>query len=85
MAKIARTLVSKEYLEMVLRGDVFARPNTTIETDAPKDLEVLGLAYRPHSIGLEIWVKSETFEDVLEGGEPPVVGPFVYTVKELNG
>ena len=90
MTKIARTLISKEYLEMILRADFFARPNTIIETDAPKDMEVLGLAYYPHgSFGsthtLEIWVKSETFEEIAEGADPPVVGPFIYTVKEING
>ena len=88
MAKIARVLVSKQFLEMVLRADTFAKPNTVTTSNAPKDLEVLGLAIPdfvrgyPHT--LEVYVKSETFDDVPEGVEPPLIDTFIYTQKVLE-
>jgi hypothetical protein len=84
MAKIARVQISKEYFELILRGEFRLRPNATIETDAPKDLEVIGLSIPQRFIGflhtLEVYVKSESFADVPEGSEPPVISPFVYKV-----
>jgi hypothetical protein len=89
MARVARVRISKEFFEMFLRGEVNARPNTVVTTNAPKDLEVLGLGL-PESVSgryphtLEIYVKSETFEDVPEGQEPPLIEPFQYHVDDLN-
>ena len=85
MAKIARTQISKEYFELILRGEFGLRPNATIETNAPKDLELISLHNSNYFTGflhtLEIYVKSESFADVPEGSEPPVISPFIYKVK----
>ena len=81
MAKIARVEISKEYLEMVLRADFWTKPNQTITTDAPKDLKIAGLyksEYYPNCF--EIYVKSDSFNDVPEGAEIPKIRPFIYTV-----
>jgi len=84
MARVARMRISKEILEVILRADVGTRPNTTIETNAPKDLKVLGLGnvkglIYPHTF--EVYVESETFDDVPEGADPPEIDAFIYTVK----
>jgi hypothetical protein len=85
MAKIARVYITKEFLEMLLRAEINFMSGYQVETDAPKDLQLLGLAYRPHSYGLpytlEIWVTSETFKEVPEGAEPPVIESFRYSLK----
>jgi len=89
MARVARLQISKEFFEIFLRAEYGTSPNMTIETNAPKDLEVLGLAYPlearygfvgyPHT--LEVVVKSESFEDIPECCEPPLIDKFIYTVK----
>lgn len=74
---------------MMLRADFFARPNTIIKSNAPKDLQILGLAFAetytgyPHTF--EIYVSSETFDEVPEGSEPPLISPFIYTVETIDG
>jgi hypothetical protein len=84
MTKIARLEISKEFFEMFLRGELFMEPNTHIRTNAPKDLEVVGLVVPERWYGypgtLEIFVRSETFAEVVEGAVPPVIEPFTYTL-----
>lgn len=84
MAKVARIQISKEYFEMFLRADFGTRPNTTLSSDAPKDLEVIGLAYPEGYQGypgtLTIYIKSDDFDEVPEGQEPPLIEPYHYTV-----
>lgn len=90
MAKIARVQVSKQWFEYFLRGEFGLRPNTVISSNAPKDLEVIGLYIpenkRPFPIDvLEVYVKSESFKDIPNGIDYPLIEPFLYTITELNG
>lgn len=88
MPKVARTKISKEYLESMLRADFWAHPNTVVTSNAPKDLEILGLAYSKdfpeNPYVLEVYVKSESFDDVPEGQEPPLIEPFYYTQNTME-
>lgn len=81
MAKVAKVRISKEYLEDFLRADYGTQPNTTIESNAPKDLKVLGLkqifGFYPT---FWVYVESDEFADVPEGSEPPEIEPFIYKV-----
>jgi len=79
--KIARVEISKEYFEMIIRADFFAKPNQTITTDAPKDLEIVGVVESEHYPNcLELYVSSESFDEVPEGAKPRLIKPFTYTV-----
>jgi hypothetical protein len=83
MAKVARVRISKELLEQIIRADFGQYPGRTVTTNAPKDLEILGVGkieglLYPHTF--ELYVKSETFDDVPEGAEPPEIEAFTYTV-----
>jgi len=79
--KVAKVQISKELLEQVLKADINQPTGRVITTDAPKDLEVLGFASIEGSPWtFEAYVKSETFLDIPEGSEPPLIAPFVYTV-----
>ena len=81
MAKVAKVKISKDLLEQILRADIGTQPNTTVTTNAPKDLKVLGLAiHLPYPHTFEMYVESETFADIPEATEPPEIEPFVYTI-----
>jgi hypothetical protein len=83
MAKVAKVRISKDFFEMFLRADYGTQPNTTIESNAPKDLKVLGLRtiYDFYPYTFWVYVESEEFENIPEGAEPPEIEPFVYTVR----
>lgn len=72
---------------MFLRGELFMEPNTHIRTNAPKDLEVVGLVVPERWHGypgvLEVFVRSETFAEVQEGAVPPVIEPFTYELVKI--
>jgi hypothetical protein len=87
MARIAKVEISKELFEFFIRGEFGAHPGTIIESNAPKDLKVLGLArtssYSMHGYPMSLYVvcESESFDDIAEMAEPPLIEPFIYTVK----
>jgi len=79
--RVARIQISKEFFEMILIADVNQPPGRIITSNAPKDLEVLGFATsKVNPFTFEALVKSESFFDVAEGGEPPLIEPFIYTI-----
>ena len=86
--KIAKMRVSKEYLEMVLRADVFTQPNTIVKSNAPKDLEVLGLDQSRlelfGSATFWVYVTSDTFKEIPEGADIPEIPPFTYEVVRME-
>jgi hypothetical protein len=87
VARVAKVKISKEFLEMLLRADFEVQLNRRLETNAPKDLKILGLANIPHfgyPHTFYIYVESESFEEIQEGTDPPEINPFVYSSFEVN-
>lgn len=86
--RIARVKISKEFFEMCLKADFGNTPNSIVTSDAPKDLEVIGIAYSVEQFlqptTFDIYVRSETFQDVPEGAEIPRIKPFLYTKRLLT-
>ena len=83
--KIARVQISREYFEMIIKADGLPPPNRIITSNAPKDLEVLGFtATRDFPFTFDMYCKSESFAEIAEGAEPPLISPFIYTVKEIE-
>lgn len=82
--RVARVQISKEFFEMFVRAES-GIPFTVYESNAPKDLEVLGFATsQDHPFTFEAYVKSESFPEVAEGAMPPLISSFVYTQKNLT-
>lgn len=70
--KVARLQVSTEVLTNLLRG--YCDPIAA--TDAPKDLKVVSIGQSGEDIAMgrfTVWVESESFDSVPEGGVIPVV------------
>lgn len=78
--------MSQEILENFIRADFWANPGQRITSNAPKDLEILGLAKSDvYPFTFEAYVKSESFAENPEGAIPPLIEPFTYTVTQLEG
>ncbi len=79
--RVAKVRVSGELLSQILSGQVGSKPDTTIETDAPGDLRVIGVAGVPNTFDtFWLYVESQTFESVPECAEPPEIPSFTYRV-----
>lgn len=83
MSNYAKVRVSIEFLTEILRGEFGT--GYKIETDSPKDLEVIGLShidlnFPPHT--LYIICASSTFPENIEGADIPEIPPFTYTIKK---
>jgi hypothetical protein len=75
--KWARVRVSTGVLQSLLLGETFGPCS---DTTAPDDLEVLGVEQPPHAVGMFFYAvcRSNSFKPVPEGGEIPIIEPFVY-------
>jgi hypothetical protein len=76
-------MISVELFEMILRAEVGGREGYRVETNAPKDLKVLGFAPvdgEPILRTVFAFVESESFAEVAEGSQPPLIEPFQYTM-----
>lgn len=75
--KIGRLRLSADLLQSILKGDW---SKACSRTNAPEDLEVLGVEQPPHAVGLWFYVivRSDTFAAIPEGAELPEIKPFVY-------
>lgn len=66
---------------MLVKAEINQPSGRTITSNAPKDLEVLGFATSKESpFVFEALVKSESFAEVAEGAEPPLIPAFEYRV-----
>jgi hypothetical protein len=82
--RVARVQISKQLFESVLKAE-FGHPSRVYETNAPKDLEVLGFSSsKENPFVFEALVKSKAFDDIAEGAIPPLIQPFIYTMKEVE-
>ena len=70
-----------------MRGEMVCPNGYVLETTAPSDLQIVGIApvekdYFP--ITSYVYVCSESFNRVAEGGEIPLIDPFIYTQKKVD-
>lgn len=83
--KRARLRLSLKVLEDLVVGQAARWGAAT--TDAPDDLQVVGVYQPAHAVGQWCYliVESERFRPILEGSELPEVGPYHYHTAEEVG
>lgn len=86
--RIAKVPIDLTFLSMCLRGDTVGLKKELI-TDAPDDLQVIDIEHGtagalPGVRTAIALVESNSFEEVEEGANPPVLPAFTYEVKRIS-
>lgn len=85
--RVAKVRISIELFENILTCKWGSHPTHKLETNAPDDLRVLGFAPvegEPFLTTVYAFVESASFEEVAEGGQPPEIESFTYSLIEVQ-
>lgn len=83
-AKIARIRLSTHIVQDILTGKA---EHWAGKSNAPEDLEVLGVEQPPYAIGQWFYVicRSDAFRPIPEAGEVPEIPPFELSHRDNQG
>ena len=78
--RVVRLECSFEWLSNVISGGIYKEFDTKIETDAPQDLEVIGISRTQNWRSAYLYCESEQFEPVVSGEDAPILASFFYAL-----
>lgn len=80
--RIAKVLCSFELLSAIFSGDVGVEPGFYLETNAPSDLKVIGIAPGEHGMHTAwLYCESKTFPLMAEGFPATQLEPFEWKIR----